>query len=145
MGTTWTVLLLQAAESSAKTEPVPDMKTAFWMYVIGIVAVGLAWTVVPLVFVLKGETKTLVDVLKQGTALRYVTVTYIVLIVVTLALVGKLEGKEVSTLLAGIAGYVLGQSGRQRDSEHAADETKPAKKEHLDSDHKVGPTTIREA
>lgn len=144
MDAMWTVLL-QASAATAGEAPVLDTKTAFWMYVIGIAAVGIAWTVVPLAFIIRGQTDTLVDVLKQGTALRYITVTYIVLIVVTLALVGKLDSKDVSTLLAGIAGYVLGQSGRQREGSEAAHDTQHEKKHGLHKDDDVRPSAMREA
>src|ERR1700687_3011337 len=66
----------------------------------------ITWTSIPIIFAWQGKLDDLLDILRRGTVMRFVTVTYIVLVVVTLALVGRMDGDKVSTILASIAGYV---------------------------------------
>jgi len=81
-----------------------------WMFTLGIVCIAITWTSIPIIFAWQGKLDDLLDILRRGTVMRFVTVTYIVLVVVTLALVGRMDGDKVSTILASIAGYVLGQT-----------------------------------
>jgi hypothetical protein len=56
-----------------------------------------------IIFARQGKLDDLVDILRRGTVMRFVTVTYIVLVVVTLALVGRMDRDKVSTILVSIA------------------------------------------
>lgn len=93
------------AQSTQISEPLIK-----WMFTLGIVCIAITWTSIPIIFAWQGKLDDLLDILRRGTVMRFVTVTYIVLVVVTLALVGRMDGDKVSTILASIAGYVLGQT-----------------------------------
>jgi hypothetical protein len=96
-----------ATDSSQSQLSEPLIK---WMFTLGIVCIAVTWTSIPIIFAWQGKLDDLLDILRRGTVMRFVTVTYIVLVVVTLALVGRMDGDKVSTILASIAGYVLGQT-----------------------------------
>jgi hypothetical protein len=99
---------------AAVIDPVPLKETTIqWMFIFGVGAVAAAWIILPLGAILMQKSDMLVEILRQGTVLRYITVTYIVIIVVTLAMIGRMQSDQVSTILASIAGYVLGQGTRQ--------------------------------
>src|SRR5262245_6810946 len=95
-------------------EPVQPMNLSEplikWMFTLGLICISVTWTSIPLIFAYKDKLDEMLDLLRRGTVIRFVTITYIVLVVVTLALVGRLDSDKVSTLLASIAGYVLGQA-----------------------------------
>lgn len=86
------------------------------MFGIGIFAIAGAWVAIPLIFAKFGKLDELIDLLRRGAVMRFVTVTYIVIVVVTLALIDRLDGDKVATLLASIAGYVLGSATSQKES-----------------------------
>jgi len=91
-----------------------------WIFTVGIVAITVSWITIPVLFAWQGKLEEMLDLIRRGTVMRFVTVTYIVLVVVTLALIGRLDGDKVATILASIAGYVLGQT-TQRPQGKAAD------------------------
>src|SRR3954452_3615274 len=135
-------ILLQAVPQPSEKIHLSE-PAAFKMFLVGILVVGAAWTITPLVFVLKNQTDTLLRGLREGSILRYVTITYIVLVAVTLSLVDKLDGDKVATLLASIAGYVLGQGSRPREEHHdesaGRKKSKTTEKERLNDDEPVTP------
>jgi hypothetical protein len=105
--------MAQGHESTVR--PLSDQMVGI-MFGIGIVAIAGAWVAIPLIFARFGKLDELIDLLRRGAVMRFVTVTYIVIVVVTLALIDRLDGDKVSTLLASIAGYVLGSATSARES-----------------------------
>jgi predicted small integral membrane protein len=87
-----------------------------FMYGIGVAAIALAWISIVGLFAWKGKLDELMDQVRDGPLIKFVTVTYIIVVIVTLGLIGKLESAHVSTLLGAIAGYVLGERSGQRQS-----------------------------
>ena len=109
------------------TPPLPT-NVIMWMFIGGIGAISITWVLVPWIFASRDKLDDLVDLLREGAVMRFVTVTYIVIVAVTLAIVDRLDGDKVSTLLASIAGYVLGQATIAKREERAdAKEAKEAK------------------
>ena len=80
---------------------------------MGIGAITLAWVGIVWMFAWRKALNDLLDLAKRGPVIKFVTVTYIIVVIVTLSLVGQLESSHVSTLLGAIAGYVLGDRGRE--------------------------------
>src|SRR3954447_12787393 len=107
-------LLLSADRAMAQTvgtTPTPLPKDIIlWMFAGGIGAISITWVLVPWIFASRDKLDDLVELVRHGAVMRFVTVTYIVIVAVTLAIVDRLEGDKVATLLASIAGYVLGQA-----------------------------------
>lgn len=105
-----------SAQTTPGTQPSPQNTQPLseslirWIFTVGIVCITVSWITIPFLFAHQGKLEELLDLLRRGTVMRFVTVTYIVLVVVVLALIGRLEGDKVSTLLGSIAGYVLGQA-----------------------------------
>jgi hypothetical protein len=104
-----------AAQSGVQTSEAPKPQqlsepTIKWIFSIGLACVSIAWVLIPMIFAYQGKLEEMLDLLRRGAVIRFVTITYIVLVIVILSLIGKLEGDKVATLLASIAGYVLGQS-----------------------------------
>ncbi len=93
------------------------------MFTLGLVCVSVTWVAIPVIFAYKNKLDEMLDLLRRGAVIRFVTITYIVLVIVILSLIGKLQGDKVATLLASIAGYVLGQATSQerRGSEETTD------------------------
>ena len=104
------------AESADKPHFVLSQTMVGIMFGIGIFAIAGAWVAIPLIFAKFGKLDELIDLLRRGAVMRFVTVTYIVIVVVTLALIDRLDGDKVATLLASIAGYVLGSATSQKES-----------------------------
>ena len=84
--------------------------TIRYIFTVGTISVAISWLAVLGIVAWKQQFATLVDLIRNGPLIKFVTVTYIVIVVVTLALLGKLSGDKVSTLLASIVGYVLGDA-----------------------------------
>lgn len=106
--------LLFAAESAyAQTTAAasPSESLIKWIFTIGISSITVSWIVIPILFALRGELPSLYRLVQQGTVIKFITVTYIVLVIVTLGLINKLESDKISTLLAAILGYILGEAG----------------------------------
>jgi hypothetical protein len=103
--------LAQDSESPTRFELTPDLVKC--MYLSGILAISLAWVGITLLFAWRNSLDVLIDLVKRGPLIKFVTVTYIIIVIVTLSLVGQLESSHVSTLLGAIAGYVLGDRGRE--------------------------------
>ena len=114
-------LLLSAGRAMAQTvgtAPTPlPRDIILWMFAGGIGAISITWVVVPWIFASRDKLDDLVELVRHGAVMRFVTVTYIVIVAVTLAIVDRLEGDKVATLLASIAGYVLGQATSSRRDE----------------------------
>ena len=87
--------------------------TVFWA---SLVALTVFWAVVVIVFAQGKELDRLIDLTKSGLVLKLVTVVAIVAIIFILGLVGRLTAESVTTLLASIAGYVLGESSGKNQS-----------------------------
>lgn len=79
---------------------------AFWLIVA--VTFMMAAAYVATIVVASRTEGILKEAVVRGALLQLGTVSCIVLTVACLGLVEKLESSEVSTVLAGIAGYVLG-------------------------------------
>jgi hypothetical protein len=103
--------LAQDTESPKPFEMTSNL--VLWMYGMGIGANSVAWVAIVWLFAQKNALSDLLDLVKRGPLIKFVTVTYIIIVIVTLSLVGQLEGSHVSTLLGAIAGYVLGDHGRE--------------------------------
>jgi hypothetical protein len=103
-------------QAAAGQTPLPK-DIILWMFAGGIGAISITWVLVPWIFASRDKLDDLVDLLRHGSVMRFVTVTYIVIVAVTLAIVDRLDGDKVSTLLASIAGYVLGQATTSRREE----------------------------
>ncbi len=71
------------------------------------VIIGLAFSWVGLFFFLRKQPEVLRSLFGEGIFLRMITVVFIITSASMLALADKLSS-EVSTILAGIAGFVLG-------------------------------------
>jgi hypothetical protein len=127
-----------AFAQNVKPGPTPlKEESILMMFGIGIGTIAVTWTLIPWIFARQNQLDDLIDILKKGTLMRFVTVTYIVIVVVTLAIIDRLDGDKVSTLLASIAGYVLGQTTRsndetreEREARHAAKTTSPGSPTH---------------
>jgi len=91
--------------------PQPSEHLIFWIFTIGIFSITLSWITIPVVFVYRNKVDDLFRLVQQGSVIKFITVTYIVLVVVTLGLIGRLEPDKISTLLAAILGYILGEAG----------------------------------
>ncbi|HEX5752434.1 MAG TPA: hypothetical protein VFZ09_39880 [Archangium sp.] len=117
--------LAQDTESPKRFEMTPNL--VLWMYGLGIGAISVAWVAIVWLFAHKDALSDLLDLVKRGPLIKFVTVTYIIIVIVTLSLVGQLESSHVSTLLGAIAGYVLGDHGREdRRPEHVGPEPLPS-------------------
>jgi hypothetical protein len=83
-------------------------QTALVMYVVGVVSVAMSWVTIVALFAWRNELPSMMNLIMRGPVIKFVTVTYIVVVIVTLGLINRLEHDDISTLLAAIAGYVLG-------------------------------------
>ncbi|WP_257461479.1 hypothetical protein [Archangium lipolyticum] len=120
------LVLAQAPESPKPFELTPNLVLA--MYGLGIAAITVAWVAITWLFARKNALGDLIDLVKRGPLIKFVTVTYIIIVIVTLSLVGQLESSHVSTLLGAIAGYVLGDRGRdERVVEENCPEPRPSR------------------
>jgi hypothetical protein len=91
------IALAQSPESAKPFELTSDL--VLWMYGIGIGAITLAWVGIVWMFAWRKALNDLLDLEKRGPVIKFVTVTYIIVVIVTLSLVGQLESSHVSTLL----------------------------------------------
>lgn len=125
--TATSVMAAQGGGDATPKQPLQE-NLILWMFGGGIAAITISWLLVPYIFASRGKLDDLVDLLRHGTVMRFVTVTYIVIVVVTLAMVDRLDSDKVSTLLASIAGYVLGQATAPRERERGEEKApqKPA-------------------
>jgi len=143
------VLLLIALSLSAGTalaqghDAIPQKLSDTMIGVLfgfGILAIAATWIAVPLIFARNGQLPALIDLLKRGTVMRFVTVTYIVIVTVTLALIDRLDGDKVATLLASIAGYVLGSvTGAREERDESAHSRKTVEQSLVRPDERPRP------
>lgn len=137
------IVPLEAAAQGHGVTPAPlDPWILGLMFGIGIVSIAAAWIAVPMIFARNGQLPALIDLLKRGAVMRFVTVTYIVIVTVTLALIDRLDGDKVATLLASIAGYVLGSvtsAREERTEESAASSKKTAEQSLVKPDERPRP------
>jgi hypothetical protein len=122
---------LVLAQPAGESKPFEMTETLVrWMFAIGIIAISAAWVAVTAVFAWKNSLNQLLNILMRGPLIKFVTVTYIIVVIVTLSLVGQLESSHVSTLLGAIAGYVLGDRGREEKSAPDSPASQQARVEH---------------
>src|SRR5947207_8760575 len=91
-------LLLSAGNALAQgagTKPPLPTNIIMWMFIGGIGAISITWVLVPWIFASRDKLDDLVDLLREGAVMRFVTVTYIVIVAVTLAIVDRLDGDKV--------------------------------------------------
>jgi hypothetical protein len=121
--TTALALQVQGDQSTPLSEPLIK-----WMFTTGVLCIAVTWTAIPIIFAYYGKLDEVIDLLRRGTVVRFVTITYIVLVIVILSITGKMSGDKVSTLLASIAGYVLGQATQagRREPEPKSDKDGPS-------------------
>jgi len=93
------------------------------MFTTGVIGIAAAWIAIPMIFAKANKLDQLIELLRHGTVIRFVTITYIVIVVVILGLTDRVDGDKVATLLAGIAGYVLGQGTTHARDEMSSDDT----------------------
>jgi len=118
------------AQGHIEAAPTPLPKDIIlWMFAGGIGAISVTWVLVPWIFAKRDRLDDLVDLLRHGAVMRFVTVTYIVIVAVTLAIVDRLDGDKVSTLLASIAGYVLGQATSSKSEERPVRQSRSSSSE----------------
>src|SRR5262249_44485420 len=110
--------MAESASASSK-QPLANW-VILTLFGVGIVCIAASWIIVPIVFARRAHLDDLIDLLKRGTVMPPVTQSYIVIVAVTLAIIDRLDGGKVSTLLGSIAGYVLGQATSHREEEEAA-------------------------
>jgi hypothetical protein len=93
--------------SSAEKKAAQDFKTwmsACFAALIAIVIVGF--------FVTASRSNHVIEEIFHGRAgLQFITIFSLVIAIILFGITGVLEGKELSALLGGLAGYILGQSG----------------------------------
>lgn len=138
MSTSWRVvssslLMLIAGAAVAATEHnVPERALPdgliLQMFGLGIGTIAITWVLIPAIFAWRNQLDVLIDLLKEGAIMRFVTVTYIVIVAVTLAIIDRMDGDKVSTLLASIAGYVLGQAVSARKASPEREDREGGKK-----------------
>jgi hypothetical protein len=116
------VLQVQDGHSATLSEPLIK-----WMFTVGVLCIAVTWTAIPVIFAAYGKLDEVIDLLRRGTVVRFVTITYIVLVIVILSITGKMDGDKVSTLLASIAGYVLGQATQPSRREPEKNGSSPGK------------------
>jgi hypothetical protein len=122
------LVLAQGSETAKPFEMTSGL--VLQMFGIGISAITVAWMGIVGLFAWKNALNDLLDLVKRGPVIKFVTVTYIIVVIVTLSLVGQLESSHVSTLLGAIAGYVLGDRGREeRSLKHVGPEPRPSRAE----------------
>ena len=118
----------EAAQPAAPTKesilPVSE-KGILLIYTVGVISIAVSWTAVAGLFAWRNKLDALIDLIRRGPLIKFVTVTYIVVVIVTLGLIHRLEHDDIATLLAAIAGYILGErpGGRMSDT---ARNTQPA-------------------
>jgi hypothetical protein len=115
------------AEVSAQDQPRTPDWVILSVFGIGIFAILASWIIIPIVFAYRCQLLELLDLVKRGQVLKVVTVLYVVLIIFTLGLLNILKSDHLSTLLAAIIGYVLGESaarGIGDDSEKSPPQSK---------------------
>jgi hypothetical protein len=82
----------------------------WWVFCFSILMLAAFWAFTITIFGSKNELALVADLTKSGLVLKLVTVVAIVAIIFILGLVGRVESNQVTTVLASIAGYVLGES-----------------------------------
>jgi hypothetical protein len=109
----WSTVAALSSCQAFTAEPAQSVQLSEWgilaMYFAGVIAIAVAWVYVVHVAAKEKVLNELISILRQGHLIQFVTITYIIIVIVTLGLIGKLESSHVSTLLGAIAGYVLGQ------------------------------------
>jgi hypothetical protein len=114
------------AQTQAQPRPPLSNMMITAMFGAGILAIAATWITVPIIFARNGHLGDLIELLKRGAVMRFVTVTYIVIVTVTLALIDRLDGDKVATLLASIAGYVLGSATGAREEREESSHARKA-------------------
>ena len=89
-----------------------EFTTQEFVYLCTAFIVGLVISWIAVFVCLRNQPKTLLALFADGLIIRILTVVFIVCCAFGLALVGRLSA-EVSTILAGISGYVLGGAHAQ--------------------------------
>jgi hypothetical protein len=98
------------AESNLQQRKSPEDWVILAVFGIGIGAILVSWIVIPYIFAQNNKLDDLLDLVRHGQGIKFVTVLYVVLIIFTLGLLNLLESSHLSTLLAAIIGYVLGEA-----------------------------------
>src|SRR5262249_16100876 len=98
-----------AATSDIKDPP--DNDVIKLIFLVGMTSITVSWIMIPALFAWRGELAQLYRLVQQGSVIKFITVTYIVLVIVILWLIGRLADDKISTLLAAILGYILGEAG----------------------------------
>ncbi len=83
----------------------PISPNLFWMVLCTMLGLVVAWGIFFLC--MKPDTKGMVAIIQEGMLLRMLTVVFIICSTATLVTIDKFTA-EVSTVYAGIAGFVLG-------------------------------------
>jgi len=97
-----------------------------WIIIAEISGVCVAW--IALFWALRGQGTVLTKLFSEGFFLRMITVVFIVCAAGTLALGGRLSA-ELATILAGIAGFVLGGVDKKQEPQRSSSDeatSKPA-------------------
>ena len=113
----------------------PSEALVKWTIEATLVCITLSWLGIVGFVGIRGDFHFLVDLIKTGPLIKFVTVTYIVIAVAILGMLRVIDADNVSALLGSIAGYILGQTTSQR----SGSEPKPPKPRTPS-----GPTTVED-
>src|SRR5262249_19458626 len=99
----------------------PSEELVKWTIEATLACITLSWLGIVGFVGFRGDFHLLVDLIKTGPLIKFVTVTYIVIAVAILGMMKIIDSDNIAALLGSIAGYILGQTtSRGGSSESAA-------------------------
>ena len=100
----------RAAVVQAKIARIQTPEQSFKLYASGIFA-GLIGVVIVGFFVVLGRDRSIMAAIFSGEfGLQFLTLFSLVIAIILFGILGILEGKELSALLGGLSGYILGRT-----------------------------------
>ena len=66
----------------------------------------LGW--ISTLYFLKRESAQIQEIIEKGSALKFIAIVFIIIVVGILALIDKIDSDQISTLYAAIIGYLIG-------------------------------------
>jgi hypothetical protein len=133
------------AQSAAPPPPVPSgpsEELVKWTIQATLVCITLSWLGIVGFVGIRGDFHFLVDLIKTGPLIKFVTVTYIVIAVAILGMLKVIDADNVSALLGSIAGYILGQATSPRAGSESTAPKLPKSRTPSGTSIPPGPTTV---
>lgn len=102
---------MNPSSMSSETTVTLDSNQIFWIILVGMICLAVAWCVT--FWALRNKVEQIRALFLEGNLLRLMTVIFVVFATSILAIMDSLN-ESVSAIFSGIVGYVLGSMRKQR-------------------------------